>query len=242
MLCDSTDGSPQYGPFHKSMFNGMFFSCHHYPLCLLSSGCLMSAELVCTCHIEFMACNLSCTMGVAVSWELLFLPPQYLMDIKHWCFWPRVKYCVSRFCNMFWVHACFTRITRPFACTWAISEPVCEIFFFLSCVKQDCFSFLFLRCEYFGNTPDSISLACHELSTALLDTIKGSECAAIRCLFCIIVAQLHHCCWCSQPGLSPLRGGSITEWQPLMSNKSSWFSEYWRGSHHTFMCMLREQR
>lgn len=107
MLCDSADGSLQYGPFHKSMFNGMFFSRHHYPLCLLSSGCLMSAELVCTCHIEFMACNLSCTMGVAVSWELLFLFfPPYLTDIKDGCFWPRVKYCVPRFCNMFRVQMC----------------------------------------------------------------------------------------------------------------------------------------
>lgn len=57
--------------------------------------------------------------------------------------------------------------------------------------------------------------ACKELSPALFDTIKWNECAAIRCLFCLIVAWLCHCCLCSQIGLSPLRGGSITKWQPL---------------------------
>lgn len=241
MLRDSTDGSPQYGPFHKSMFNGMFFSCHHYPLCLLSSGCLMSAELVCTCHIEFMACNLSCTMGVAVSWELLFLPPSIWWTLNIGVSGQEWNIVFPGFVICFGFMRVSLGLPDPLPAHEQFPNPFVKMFFF-SCVKQDCFSFLFLRCEYFGNTPDSISLACDELSTALLDTIKGSECAAIRCLFCIIVAQLHHCCWCSQPGLSPLRGGSITEWQPLMSNKSSWFSEYWRGSHHTFMCMLREQR
>ena len=104
------------------------------------------------------------------------------------------------------------------------------------------FSYFLKRLHFRGTRFSPDKLTCNELSPALFDTIKANECTAIRCLFCLIVARLRRCCLCSQLGLSPLRGGSITKWQPLMSNKSSWFSEYWRGSHHMFSCMLREQR
>lgn len=120
MLCDTTDGLFQSGPAHKSMFNGMFFSFHDYPLCLLSSGCLMSAELQCAPVRHNLWQAICC-----VPWELQFLE-NYLFYFSCVCctldtgvslaallqlFWKmKIKYL---FCHLF----CFQiswRITTPF--------------------------------------------------------------------------------------------------------------------------------
>lgn len=68
MLCDSADGSPGSGPAHKSMFNGTFFSFHHYPLCRLSSGCLVSAQFQCV-PVRYNLRQAIC----CVPWELRLL-------------------------------------------------------------------------------------------------------------------------------------------------------------------------
>lgn len=118
MLCDSTDGSPQSGPPHKSMFSGMFFSCHHYPLCLLSSGCLMSAELQCA-PVRYNLWQAIC----CVPWDLQFLENFFLFfsvfvaHIIHACFFCTVsgqvwQLTISTFCDLFCVQINW-RITSP---------------------------------------------------------------------------------------------------------------------------------
>lgn len=83
-LCDRTDASFESGPARKSLFNDMFLSFHHCPLCLLSSGCLPSAELQCAPVRHNLWPAICC-----VPRELRFLEKSispYLLHIRRGCF------------------------------------------------------------------------------------------------------------------------------------------------------------
>lgn len=163
----------------------MFFSFHHYPLCLLSSGCLPSAELQCAPVRHNLWQAICC-----VPRELRFLEKSIfpiccilgvdaLGDKLSICFLRPVK---SEGCNFLlhdsdWLH-----------CHQARDEAVYPGILGFARV-----CFFFPRCP-----PEKATLVgLWWAVTSFVWYNKGNECTAIRCLFCLIVAWLCHCRPCS---------------------------------------------
>lgn len=180
-MCDKTDGSFESGPACKSTFNDVFFSFCYYPLCLLSSGCLLSAELQCAPVRDNLWQAICCVPREwSVSGEIYF---SYLLHISFYslsiCFLCRVKSEGYNFllrdsdwlhCHKAWDEAVYPGILGLYEC-----------FFFFS--------------RY---PPEKATLVgLWWAVTSFVWYNKGNECTAIRCLFCLIVAWLCHCHSCS---------------------------------------------
>lgn len=96
-LCDKTDGSFESGPARKSTFTDMFLSFHHYPLYLLSSGCLLSAELQCAPVRHNLQPAICCVPRELQFLEKSIFPICCILGMDAFsdklslCFWCRVK-------------------------------------------------------------------------------------------------------------------------------------------------------